>query len=150
MKLHLFRKALPLAVGAWVMMGTLAQAATYLPPVHRSGTVDYLTGGIGLDESTAIQSVSKKWPLTLEFAIKDKNRADYAAGVHIVMRNAHQHPALQVTSEGPFLLAKVTPGDYTVDASLAGKTLHRKVVVTAGQPTKVVFLWPTGTGVSHS
>jgi len=150
MKLYLSRKTLALAVGALMMGSSLVQAAANLPPIQRSGSIDYLTGGVGRVESTAIQSESMKWPLTLEFAVKDKNRADFAADVNVVVSDTKNHPELQVKSGGPFLLAKVKPGKYMVAATLAGKTLHKQVMVTTGKPTKVEFLWPTGTSETRS
>lgn len=144
------RKALALCVGALMMGTTLVQAATSLPPIHRSGGIEYMTGGVGLEESTAIQSASKNWPLTIEFAIKDKNRADFAADVNVLVSGIKDHSQLQVKSGGPFLLTKVKPGNYLVAATLAGKTLHKQVEIVAGKPTKVEFLWPTGTGETHS
>lgn len=150
MKPSLSRKTLALSAGLLMMGANLVQAAATLPPIQRSGNIDYLTGGVGLDESTAIQSASKKWPLTLEFAIKDKKRADFASDVNVVVSDSKNHPELQVKSGGPFLLAKVKPGKYMVAATLAGKTLHKQVRVTTGKPTKVEFLWPTGTSETRS
>ncbi len=150
MKLYLSMKTVALSLGALMMGATVAQAANNLPPVHQSGHIEYLTGGVGLDESTAIQSESKKWPLALEFAIKDKQRADFAADVNVVLSDAKNHPELHVKSGGPFLLAKVAPGKYMISATFAGKTLKRQVVVTSGKPTKVEFLWPTGTGETRT
>jgi hypothetical protein len=100
------RKALALCVGALMMSSTLVQATTSLPPIHQSGGTEYLTGGVGLEESTAIQSASKNWPLTLEFAIKDKHRADFAADVNVLVSGINDHSELQVKSGGPFLLTK--------------------------------------------
>ena len=150
MKLNYTRKVLAITIGAWMLGATLAHAASNLPPIHQSGRIEYLTGGVGHDESTAIQSASKEWPLTLEFAIKDKSRADFAADVKVEISDTHRHTELKVTSDGPFLLAKVKPGTYKVSATLAGKALHKQVVVKTGVPTKVEFLWPTGTGETHS
>jgi hypothetical protein len=48
------------------------------------------------------------------------------------------------------LINKVKPGKYLVAATLAGKTLHKQVEIVAGKPTKVEFLWPAGTGETHS
>jgi hypothetical protein len=125
-------------------------AATHLPPVQHSGAIEYLSGGIGVDESTAIESASKQWPLTLQFAIRDKQGAAFAAGVAVKVRDAKGHTVLETTTGGPFLLAKLPPGDYSVDATLAGKTLHSKVNVKAGQPTRTVLLWPAGTDGARS
>ncbi|HEY8905023.1 MAG TPA: hypothetical protein VIM63_03190 [Rhodoferax sp.] len=136
--------------GALMMAASMAHAATDLPPVQRTGSIDYVTGGVGQNESSAIERASHSWPLTLEFAVKDKQHADFVSGVRVQIRDAGQHVALKVTSDGPFVLAKLQPGRYVVDASLDGKTLHEKVVVASGHPAKAVFVWPTGTGEARS
>jgi hypothetical protein len=50
---------------------------------------------------------------------------------------------LDVTSDGPFLLAKLPSGEYTVKANYAGRTLE-KVVHVAQPPAsaRAVFVWP--------
>lgn len=139
----LFRKiVLAAAAGAMLSGGALAQAGTMLPPVHKFGSVEYLSGGIGLDESRAIEHASTQWPLTLEFAAKDKQHADFLADVKVRVRDTHGHETMTATSDGPFLLAKLPSGHYVVDATLDGKTLHENVVIKDHQPTKAVFVWP--------
>ena len=140
---QLFKKsAVAAAMGALWLGTAFGQNMSSLPAVHKSGQVEYLTGGVGSDQSTAIERASKRWPLTLEFAVKDKARADFAADVNTVVHDAKGHPVIQVDSAGPFLLAKLAPGRYYVDANRAAKTLHEKVVVKRGEPTKAVFVWP--------
>lgn len=129
--------------------GAAAQAVPALPVVHKSGSVEYLSGGVGRDEAQAIEAAATHWPLTLEFAIKDGHRADFAADVKVTVRDAKGHAALEATAAGPFLLAKLPAGRYSVDATLAGKKLHERVVVKAGHAAMAVFLWPAGTGESH-
>ena len=150
MRTLIHKTTLAAALGALTMASAFAQAAAALPPVHKSGQIEYLSGGIGRDEATAIESASRQWPLTLEFAVKDRQRADFAADVKVIVRDAKGHAALQTTADGPFLLAKLAPGHYAVDATLAGKTLHENVLVKHGQPAKAVFVWPTGAGESRS
>ena len=70
---------------------------------------------------------SKQWPLTLEFAINDKQRSDFAADVAVKVHGAKGHAVLDTTAGGPVLLAKLPPGRYAVDATLAGITLHARV-----------------------
>ena len=142
--------AIATAVGALMAGTALAQAENDLPAVHRSGSVEYLSGGIGQSQSKAIENASRHWPLTLEFAVQDKPHADFAANARVMVRDAHGHTALQATSGGPFLLAKLAPGDYAVTATLAGKTLHEKVLVKGDQPAKALFVWPTGTDGNRS
>jgi hypothetical protein len=145
MQHKLVHNTVVLGIATLVMAASMAHATSALPPIQRSGTVDYVNGGIGKSESTAIQAAGKHWPLTLEFAVKDKNRAEFAADVQVVIRDHAQKTDLQVKSVGPFLLAKLTPGDYQVEATLDGKTLKRQVQVSAAHPAKVEFLWPAGT-----
>lgn len=148
---NLARKVAPLsAAGALLVAASMVCAATGLPPVHRSGTVDYVTGGIGQAESSSFESASHDWPLTLEFAVKDKQRADFVAGVDVEVRDARQQVKLKVRSDGPFLLARLAPGHYQVDATFAGKSLHEKIVVAARHPAKAVFVWPSENGTAGS
>jgi hypothetical protein len=133
-----------LAGGAW------ADAAATLPPVQRSGQVEYLSGGIGEAQSKTMEIAAPHWPLTLEFAVKDKPRADFAANVDVIVRDVHGHTALRTESVGPFLLARLAPGRYAVDATFAGKTLHENVTVARNTPTTAVFVWPAGTDKTHS
>ena len=115
-----------------------------------NGQVEYLSGGIGVDEAKAIDNISQQCPLTLEFAVKDRMKADFVADVNVMVSDAKGHTALKAIENGPFLLAWLQPGRYTVDATFAGKTLHEKELVKAGQPAKRSFEWPDGTGESRS
>ena len=144
------KAAVAAATGALMLGAAFVHAAVALPTVYKSGQVEYLSGGIGQDEAKAIESASRQWPLTLEFAAKDKQKADFVADVNVSVRDAKGHVALKTIANGPFLLARLQPGRYTVDATFAGKTLHEKVLVKAGQPAKRFFEWPAGTGESHS
>lgn len=150
MRTLIHKAAIAAILSPLMMGGAFAQPAATLPPLQQSGQVEYLSGGIGKDEAKAIEIASKQWPLSLEFAVKDKKRAEFAAAVNVVVHDAKGHTALQTTSDGPFLLAKLPPGHYAVDATLADKTLHEKVQVTRGKPAKAVFIWPSGTGESRS
>ncbi len=82
--------------------------------------------------------------------MKDKKGADFAADVKVLVRDAKGRTALVLTAAAPFLLAKLAPGHYSIEASFAGKTLHEKAILKPGHPAKAVFLWPTGTGESKS
>ncbi len=119
--------------------------AQVLPTVQMSGTVEYLSGGISEDESMAIKAESKRWPLMLEFAIQASPRAEYASGVDVEIRNSKGIVAYQAQGQGPFLLARINPGQYTVSASLKGKVISKKVSVAKGKTAKAMFLWPAGT-----
>jgi hypothetical protein len=138
------------AAAALTMAAGLAQAATpqadtTLPPVQTSGPIEYLSGGIGQGEAQAIEQASRHWPLTLEFAQHRTPRDEYVADVDTVVRDQAGRKVLDIVSDGPFVLAKLPPGSYSIAATMDGKTLHEKVVIKQGEPAKAVFVWPAGT-----
>lgn len=112
------------AGGAW---------ADPLPPMHHQGSVQYLSGGIGKDEARAVQAAAPAWPAVLEFVAHDPQaKADeFLANVSVQVRDAHQHTVLATVSEGPFVLAKLAPGRYEVQATVEGRTLTRAITVPA-------------------
>ena len=122
-----------------------AQSDSALPPVQKSGAVEYLSGGIGLDESTAIKNASRHWPLSLVFSVQAPGKAEFASDEKLEIRDAKGAQVLATTASGPFLLAKLPPGSYSLRASLAGKTLERKVQIKAGGSARVELVWPAGT-----
>ncbi|MDN8617459.1 hypothetical protein [Variovorax ginsengisoli] len=109
-----------------------------------------MSRGIGREESRAIEKASPKWPLTLESATKDRHGADFAADVNVVIRDARGHALLQTVSTGPFVLARLSPGHYDVDATFDRKTLNKTVVDSEGLPAKALFLWSQQVGGQHS
>lgn len=142
-----FLSSVGLATGLCAL--AFASAAASLPTVQHAGSSTYITGGIGLDESTAMKADMKNWPLSMQFAQKDGTRAEYVADVQVVVTDNKGHAALQAVSQGPFMLASLQPGTYKVAATLDNKTLRQTVDVKKGKPVKVTFLWPAGAGAMH-
>jgi len=117
-------------------------AADRLPPESTQGTVHYVSGGIGRDESMAFRNAEHRYPLALEFAVKAKPRDEYTAGVKVQIRDAKGHTVLDTVSDGPFLLAQLPQGRYEIRATQAGKTLERHADVVDRKPRHVGFVWP--------
>jgi hypothetical protein len=114
-----------------------------LPAVHKAGDVEYLSGGVGSSELAAVKKAAPQWPLALEFAAKDETGvAAYVANVQVVISDAAKKPVLSATANGPFMLVRLAPGRYSIEATQEGKTLTKAVTVTAGHPTKLVVIWP--------
>lgn len=149
---RIWRPVAALALGGASLFGALAAHGAYNPPIHMTHGIEYMSGGISSDEAALMQSVAPRWPATFEFAIKDGTRADFAADVSVTVRDAAGRDVLaHVMAEGPFMVARLEPGRYEVEATLAGRTLKQAVEIRAGSPTRTLFLWPAGTDVSaHS
>jgi hypothetical protein len=117
-----------------------------LPPVQTQGQTDYLMGGIGLDESEAIKKEGRSWPLMLEFAQGSASGpaggAEYVSNVKIVIKDKSGNVVLDANAEGPFMLVKLAPGRYSLDATYEATTLHRDLKLEKGQNRKITLLWP--------
>lgn len=124
-----------------------AQAAVYNPPIHVAHGIEYMSGGVGSDEAELMRVVEPRWPAVFEFSVKDGKGAAFAADVVLTVRDAQGHVVLdQVHSAGPYLMARLDPGRYTVDAVLAGQKIQREISVRGpGTSVKSVFEWPQGT-----
>jgi opacity protein-like surface antigen len=127
-----------------LFVGAGVACAADLPPVQHDGSTTYLSGGIGQDESSAMKSIEKQWPLSMEFAENHGGHADYVAGVDVVVRDASGRTALQATTDGPFMMAQLPPGRYTIEASLDGNTKRESVTIKGGAPAHATFVWPAG------
>lgn len=138
-----------------VLLGALsavsaAQAAVN-PPIYMSHGVEYMSGGIGSDEAQLMETVSPRWPATFEFAIKDGKSADFAANVHVTVRDSHGVALIDnVTSGGPFMVARLDPGNYEVEARLGSQVLKQPLRVPEGASAKANFIWPAGTDMASA
>jgi hypothetical protein len=146
---RIWQPAAAIAIGGASLFSTLAAHAVYNPPIHMSNGVEYMSGGVGSEEAELMETVSPRWPATFEFAVKEGKRSEFAAEVLVTVRVASGQVVLsQVAADGPFMVARLEPGRYEVEATLSGKTLKQEVEVTAGRGTRTLFVWPAGTGLS--
>jgi hypothetical protein len=138
-----------MAIGSASLFVALAAHAIYNPPIHMVNGVEYMSGGIGSEEAELMETVSPRWPATFEFSVKDGKRSDFAADVVVTVRNASGEPVLrEVVSTGPFMVARLEPGRYEVEATLGGRALKQQVEVVQGSATRTLFVWPADTSLS--
>jgi hypothetical protein len=120
-----------------------AFAADELPPVQTFGSVSYVTGGIGLDESAAIKAAEKDFALSLLFA--QNKRGEYLSDVKVSIKDKAGKTVLEAVSEGPMLLARLPAGVYKVSAEHEGTVLVKTVRVEPKGVTRAAFVWqPAG------
>ena len=129
------------ASGLAFALNASATAMNDLPMLHKHGEVSYLSGGIGTTEAHAIKRVAKSYPLELEFVKSAKPRDMYLADVRVKIKNAHDRTVLDATADGPFLLAKLPAGRYTVSADRDGRLEHRAIDIAANAHKRIVFAW---------
>jgi len=120
----------------------LADQSANLPAEHVQGSVHYISGGVGKDESDAMQQAMRHYPLALEFVAKARARNEFLASIPVTIRDARGQVVLKTVSTGPFLLVKdIRPGKYEITAEQGGKIEKRNTEVEAKGGTRLVFEW---------
>jgi hypothetical protein len=139
MSRNLQRKArwAALIVAASVTLPTLAASLDE----HHSGSVSYVMGGIGDEEESAIKGMMHDYSVSMTFASRRDGKAVFLADVPVAVRDAQGTIVLNVKADGPYLLVKLPPGTYTVEASHAGQTEKRSLSVSAHSSQPLEFLW---------
>ncbi|HKU94226.1 MAG TPA: carboxypeptidase-like regulatory domain-containing protein [Vineibacter sp.] len=111
-------------------------------PVERhQGAVTFITGGVGRDEAEAFRAAMPRYMLGLEFARANVPRGDFLANVDVSITDMRGQPVLQTVSQGPFLLADLPAGQYTIRASSEGRMQTRTVSVSPGRNQYLAFTW---------
>lgn len=113
-----------------------------LPSVQLQGQTEYITGGIGKDESEAILREGSTWPLTLELVQTATPRPQYISDVRIVIKDKSGNSILDIDADGPYVLVKLPAGRYSLDAVYESKKLHRNLDIRKGHHEKVTLVWP--------
>jgi hypothetical protein len=111
-----------------------------LPPLKAQGSVQYLSGGIGA-EAESIRQAQSRFPLALEFVRKAAQPDECIADVDVNVVDRHGKSVLTARSDGPYLLARLPDGDYTVQATYFGHTLEKLVRVAGSASARAVFVW---------
>lgn len=119
-------KRLILAAGlAGLIAGTTGMA--WSADLRSAGKeVVYLSGGIGDEDEARLLARQNEFNLKLLFTL---NEGNYLAGVNVSIADGRGRNVIQTVSEGPYLMASLPAGQYTVSATRDGKTMTRKVQV---------------------
>lgn len=107
-----------------------------LPKQEQQGEVTFMSGGIGLTESQAIQREASRWPLALQFA---ETGGGYLADIQVTILDAKNTEVLKAKSEGPYMLVRLRPGRYTLYANYQGNEIKR--IVNVPSRKLIAFYW---------
>ena len=124
----------------------LAVFAMHAPPTSAKGDevlrtpsgMAYVTGGVGSGAVDRLKAMESEFNLKLVFA---NTSGAYLSDVKVTVTDASGHAVLDVTSDGPILMAKLPAGSYRVDASFSGHSENRKIAVAASKLATVDFRW---------
>lgn len=135
--------AAALLIGAAGLFTATGHTQGALPAVQSAGGIEYVTGGFGADGSEAFKQAESSYPLALTFAEEPEGGGSrpYVADVRLVIKDKDGSVVMDVPSVGPFFLARLEPGEYTIEASYKGKAQSQQVSVKEGGTAKKGFAW---------
>ncbi len=113
-----------------------------MPQTHHQGEVQFLSGGISKGQSDAIKAAAGQYRLMLTFAQRAPGgTAQYLADIPVEIRDAQDHVVLKTISEGPYLLANLPAGSYSIKVSSNGQDKIQRVTVNASGTARAMFEW---------
>jgi hypothetical protein len=130
--------AVLVVVCAWATVSSAQPSGSFPMQPKHSGSVSYISGGIGLDEREALSQIGRDYDLKLSFAVTSGN---YLGDIAVEIRDASGRTLLEAASEGPWFFAKLPPGRYTVTVTVMGQTQRKSVQVAGRGQTVVNFFW---------
>jgi hypothetical protein len=125
-----------------VLFSSLSLAQADIPEAKVSQGIEYISGGIGSEESDAMLALGKKWPLVLEFSQEHPQRPLWVADVKVKILDQKKKVIFEALSDGPIMLLKMTAGKYDAEYTFEGKFLKRSLVVEEGKFQKQSVVWP--------
>jgi hypothetical protein len=137
---------LPIATVGVFMFPAMLPAAS-LEPIDSTGVqvqrqeqngITYLSGGVGEDESKAIQQATG-YNLHMTFAVGADNK--YIPDVDVVIQKDQGQTVLTLNEAGPLVYVQLPPGKYTVVATRNGVERRETADIGAGAARNLVFHW---------
>jgi hypothetical protein len=129
-------------IACLVFFSSLSLAQVEIPDAKVSQGIEYISGGIGSEESDALLALGKKWPLVLEFSQDHPQRPLWVADVTVKIMDQKKKVIFEALSEGPIMLLKINPGKYDAEYSFEGKVLKRSLVIEDAKFQKQSVVWP--------
>lgn len=108
---------------------------------HEQNGITYLTGGIGEDESRAIQQ-TKGYNLHMTFSKGADNK--YIADADVVIQTAQGQSVLSLSQVGPMVYVKLPADKYVIVGSRGGQEKRQTVAIDGASASSVIFHWNEG------
>lgn len=128
-----------------MLCATLAMAQPVKPAVQNG--VTFVSGGIGSASQEQLKAYEKEFNLKLVFTLVEGN---FLADVGVTIKNAAGKTLVEHLADGPYFLAKLPAGKYSVSAVYEGKVLTRQVSARDGRLHTEHLRWPGNPGTDFA
>ena len=139
MKIQTISSALGLSL-ALIGTALYLSAPVYAEPlqVQQQAGISFVTGGVGLGEREALTQQASQYNLKV---VNTNPTGAYTADVRVSVVDSSGHEVLNTQLDGPWLMAKLPPGHYTINANDGVRTQVRKVNIAASGLNRVQLSW---------
>ncbi len=114
-----------------------AQAADDVLEIQQQGNISYVSGGIGRDESNALEAVQKNYNFRITSADKSGH---FYGNTRILVTDSQGASVLDVVG-GPLIYANLPNGRYTVEGSSEGQSKKQAFTISGKKPVTIHFSW---------
>jgi len=87
-----------------------------------------------------MRNASKDYPLELVFVQKTASGENYLANIPVEVTDMKGNLVLDTETKGPYLLARIPAGRYTITANLYDEVKTQHVTI-AKKHQRLVFVW---------
>jgi hypothetical protein len=123
-----------------MLVASLVMAQTSPEKVFEQNGMSYVSGGIGIASQERLKAIEKNFNLKLVFTLVEGN---YVADVGVMIKDGAGKTVIQHVADGPFFMAKLPAGSYSVSAVYDGKVQARKLAVRDGRLHTEYMRWPS-------
>lgn len=118
----------------------LAVSTTALAVLEGTTTqgTPFVSGGVTIEEQEDLSKRKGEYSLWVQTAAKGSGA--YLAGARVRVSDTKGGPVLETEMDGPWLFARLSPGNYVVETTFEGKTEKRTVSI-GKSGTRQVFLY---------
>ena len=118
-----------------------------LPAAQTEGAVSWVSGGIGEGAAADFKAAQSQYALSIEMSRRALPKNEYVSDAEVKIVDAKGAAVLQTKADGPFMLVKLPPGSYRVEATLDGKTAKSGVLKVGSKGSvHASLVFPEGTG----
>lgn len=109
----------------------------FLPDIQQQGDIYYITGGIGTEETQAMQSERSNYNLQIMSADKAGHFNGYP---HIIITDL-QNNELVSSEGGPLFYVNMPKGKYIVQGFVGEQSQKQNITITGKKITYLRFVW---------
>ncbi len=109
-------------------------------PMQTDSGLSYVTGGVGDQSQAMLESNYGDYSFKL-VNVSNAERAGYVADVEVWITDDNGDNILHTSANGPWLIADLPQGSYSLKATFNGQTQNHDFTVSGDESRRLVLSW---------